>query len=243
MSLPVGDAPLQLALPKSMKRSAILLFLLFCPHFACFAGERVTDKKLGFSFTVPDPFVRPENVTTGTDVVHTFMDGEPTPENPAMVLQVQRLGAVFDPRKHLTTADLPKQEGVIRSIELFPWQGLKLDMVREEATAEEAPKTVAFVLQIPLAREGVQLLGGGPVEKEEEIRKAFTAFAAGFKNLRPLYLGLPAISVREPLSGSERASKLSRGIFQMAITTIVVVLIVRAVFRMIRRKKQGSTKG
>lgn len=205
------------------------------------AEETVTDSKFGFSFKVPDPFFKLDDNPEQPDTLYSYADKNPEPAEPATVIQVQRLRGVVDPDEHLKASDIPATEGVTTTLEMLTWQDRKLDVIRQIIQQPESPAMVGYTVQMPLQKEAVQIVVGGPVGKDADIRKVFHATAADFKNLKPLYSRAKSAVKKtgslstEPIPEDERWKLMLTGIFKMTITVLVVAIFVQAIAKKLRK--------
>jgi hypothetical protein len=198
------------------------------------SAKDLTNRVFGFRMSIPDSF---HEIAVGADEPDTlckFVDRDPTPNEPATAIQVQRLHGIINWQQRLKLEEIPKIAGFSTTLEETTWSGMNLDVIRQVASLPNQTQYVVYGIQFPLSDEAVQLHVGGPAEKDEEVRALFKTAVASFKNTKPL-VGDPSAPTGRMLSNEERISKLASGIARMAITVVVLLLIVRA-FTRSRRK-------
>ena len=120
------------------------------------------------------------------DVIHSYVDREPTPEDPVTGIQIQRLRSRIDPNTRLKEADIPKIEGIKISLQECDWNGRKMDVMRQDMSLQNGKAYLVYVIQFPLAGEAVQMRVGGRAERESAVSKLFAESAAKFQNTKPL---------------------------------------------------------
>lgn len=199
----------------------------------------INDTRFGFRATIPDEFKKVEVLPEEKELIYQFMKGEPSPDHPATVIHIQRLGGLIRVDSSIKEAELPKQEGIDMEVDDFEWRGHRMDLLKMTAVTPEGGKMRTYTFQCPLAGEAVQLVVGGPLEQDAEIRAAFDAVAKSLVNAKPLHGEgtAPAATTRE-LSSDERQKLLWTGIFKMSVAVLFIAILVRALFRAIRGKKK-----
>ena len=220
---------------KSFLVAAAMALLSLTPAPAA----EIDDRRFGFRATIPDGFEKVELPPEEKDTVYQFMKGEPSPAHPALVIQIQRLRGLIRLGQSIKEAELPKQEGIEMKVDQFEWRGHRMDLLKTTVTTPDGPKIRSYVFQCPLAGEAVQLVVGGSLDQDEEIRGTFDSVAKSLVNTKPLQgeAGAPGVTTRE-LSSDERQKLLWTGIFKLSLFALVLAILVRGVFRTIRGKKK-----
>ena len=149
------------------------VILAFLPVASALGGEVVKNLELGFQFALPDGFVEhPDEIGNGR-TIHQYVDREPTPEDPAIVIKWERLRATFDPNERLNAARMERNTGIPTQIELLSWNDLTLDRIRQRVPAPDGGEVVTYVVQFPLTKEAVQFVVGGMIDHEPAIKRLF----------------------------------------------------------------------
>ena len=212
----------------SHRSSAFLLFIA-----ALFSGEsaatELKDSTFGFRLDIPDGFTKVEADPPESDTLYKYVDREPTPDDPALVLQIQRLRGVIDSASRMKESEIPRIEGITVSLQDFTWKDSELDVMRQAFVLPSGLEYVVFGIQYPLSGEAVQLQVGGPASDELKIYSLFCQIALRFENTKPLY-SARTVSVRK-LSKEDRTRSLIGGVLKLTITAIVVVFLFRIVKR------------
>jgi len=200
--------------------------------FLVFAGAAVAaeldDSSFGFRLTVPDTFTEFEVGESEPNTLYKYVDREPTPDDPAYVIQIQRLRGVITPTDRMKKSEMPIVEGITSTLQDFTWRGLVLDVIRQTILLPNGDQYIVFGIQYPLSGEAVQLQVGGPSGEEDKLYSLFSQIAGDFQNTKPLHSSSPATTRK--LSSSERIQKLFTGIVGLVVTAIVIVFV----FRMIK---------
>lgn len=204
-------------------------------------STEINDTHFGFRATIPDDFKKVEVPPEEKEIIHQFMKGEPSPDHPATLIQFLRLGGLIRFDNSIKKAELPKQEGIDMEVDDFEWQGHRMDLLKMSAVTPAGDKMRTYTFQCPLAGEAVQLVVGGPLEQDGEIRAAFDAVTKSLVNAKPLHGEgtAPASSTRE-LSSDERQKMLWGGILTMSAVVVCIAILVRVLFLAIRKKKGAS---
>ena len=204
-------------------------------------STEIKDTRFGFRVTIPDDFKKVEPPPSDKEVIYLFMKGEPTPERPSSVIQIQRLGGVIRADHTIKGSKLPEQAGLVSRVDDFEWQGRRMDLMQMTLDLPTGGKLRSYTFQCPLSGEAVQLVVGGPVEQEAELRSVFDAVTKSLVNTKPLHGegADPAVTTRE-LTSDERQKKMWLGIFKMSVLALVVAILVRGLFRALRGKKSAS---
>jgi len=144
-----------------MKNGLFVLFAaLLTPVFAT-AGQRLEDAELGFSLVIPDGFSpAPELLKALPNIVHAYRMS-PVEGKFNTVLMIQRLRGRLGIRG-LNPEEKPKDfKGILFS---KVWQDHEIDVI-EVFENVGTIKTVTFNAQVPLEKEGIQVILVGPAEE------------------------------------------------------------------------------
>ena len=220
------------------RQSLILLAAILFPLTSPARATQINDSAFGFSLTVPDGFIKSAPDPSNPDLLYIYMDREPSPGNPAIAIQVQRLRGVISPKERMDPKKLRKVPGMVRELLEFKWKGLDLDIVRQTVTIPPGGKFVSYATQFQLSREAVQLQVGGPSQRDKAIHELFSKVAESFNNTRPLYQSNG--SATGDLSQQERDEALVLGIVRIALVAIAVIIILRFLIRVVRGKKRNE---
>jgi len=200
------------------------------------SATELNDSLFGFRLVVPEGFTKLEIAPSEADTIYKFADRDLTPDDPAHVIQIQRLRGLISPTARMNESDLPIIEGITTTLQEFSWKGLILDVTRQVITLPNGINYVVFGIQYPLSGEAVQLQVGGPEGDETEVYSQFSTIAADFENTKPLH-SVGSISFRK-LSTAERVQKLISGILQLTVTSFVIVFLFRILKRQFTEKKR-----
>lgn len=220
---------------RQIKTAILTSFIaLMCTPLQC---REIVDEQFGFRFEVPEGFLESAIEESDRDSLYQLLDRDPTPDNPATVIQVQRLRGTIDPDQRLSVEDVPDIDGMTTSLEETRWNGQPIDVMRQVMEIGEVT-FVVYGAQFPLPREAVQLQVGGPVEREAETKMLFERSVASFKSTRPIARSRRT-SMPQP-NDSNRISKLSSGIFRLSVTVIIICCIVGFIGNWIRQRRKET---
>lgn len=214
----------------------ILLLVLILLAFTLSArATEIVDSEFGFRVVIPEPFFELQVDQSEPDTIYKYVDREPTPGDPAVVIQVQRLRGLISLRSRMKPSEIPQVEGISTTLQEFKWKQHDLDVMRQTITLPTGVDYVVYGIQYPLTGEAVQLQVGGPLRQDQEVYGIFSQVAQGFSNTKPLLDDSDGLSIRK-LSAQERTQKLISGIVRLTITAIVVLLVFRFVMRIFTKK-------
>ncbi|MFT3706505.1 MAG: hypothetical protein QM817_02445 [Archangium sp.] len=149
------------------------------------AAMPFTDSRNGFSFELPDGYVRLE--VPLAQAIHSFRRED---ETGFAVLSITPLGGIISqtPSIHSVVESSAREAAaktgtIISSFEYREqtWKDFQLEVM--VMRAEQTPSGPAFSMtaQIPLASGAVQVLIAGPATEEARITREFTGVIASFK--------------------------------------------------------------
>lgn len=202
------------------------------------SASELNDSWFGFRLVLPEGFTKLELDPSETDTLYKFADRDLTPDDPAHVIQIQRLRGVISPTARMKESDLPIIEGITTTLQEFSWKGLQLDVTRQAISLPNGINYVVFGIQYPLSGEAIQLQVGGPEKDETEVYSVFSTIAEDFENTKPLH-SFGSVSFRK-LSTGERIQKLISGILQLTVTSFVIVFLFRILKRQFTEKKRSK---
>jgi len=163
------------------------------------------------------------------NTIYSFVDREPSPESPAVVIQIQRLRGLINPEMRLDASDCGIADGISTTIQEFTWNGLETDVIRQTLTLPIGVDYVVYGIQYPLSGEAVQLQVSGPVQQDQEIYELFTQVARDFENTRPLHEAGDLGVRKRPME--DRIQDFVTGITRLSLTAIAIFVIFRLVKR------------
>src|SRR5688572_12012712 len=103
-----------------MKSPALALQLIVTVLFVAPAtATELNDSSFGFQLEIPDNFTRLEIDPSERDTLYKFVDREPAPDDPAHVIQIQRLRGVISPTGRMKKSEIPVVEGIKTSLQEF----------------------------------------------------------------------------------------------------------------------------
>jgi len=172
------------------------------------------------------------------NTLYIFADHVPTPESPALVIQIQSMKGTFDINERMKPAEVPTLKGIKVALEEFRWNGHTVDMLRYVTKTPDGGDMIAYTLQCPLAPKAVQLQVAGVVERDTELRKLFNQVAGSFVNLKPLATFGGAHLTLKPLSWPERIRMMVSGLTRMAVVATVLVIGGGALVKRMRGAKK-----
>lgn len=150
------------------------------------AANEIVDDRFGFRFTIPTGFSLRDPPRRQPNALYSFATGPASKTNPPLVIGIQRLRGTIDPHQRLSPSDVPQTEYLRVSLaEPVPWEGHTLDVLKTRVLPPNV-EMVAYTIQFPLPDEAVQLVIGGPTQRNAEIQALVATSVDGFKNLRPL---------------------------------------------------------
>lgn len=200
----------------------------------------INDYVFGFRVEVPETFVELEADSSDPDTIHKYIEREPAPNQPACVIQIQRLRGLIGLDSRMADTEIPVEQGVATTVQEYVWRDHKMDVLRQTLTLQTDIQYVVFGIQYPLSGEAVQVQVGGPQARESEVHSLFSRVATSFLNDKPLYApDKPVTVITRELSTDERFSKLMRGTIKLAITVVAVVFLLLVLMRAISKKKEG----
>ena len=208
------------------------LVLMLCSDLR---AEEIVDERFGFAFDVPDGFSEFAIDAADHDSLYQFVDREPTPDDIATVIQVQRLRGTIDPNERLSPKHFPDIAGTTTTVQEGNWNGLTIDISRQVMFLGEV-EFVVYSAQFPLPAEAVQLQVGGPAAREDQTKQLFDEAVASFTSNRPIAVNGSLNSHK--LSDPERQSRFLSGIFRLSVTFLVIAAIVGYFGKKIRQRKR-----
>jgi hypothetical protein len=212
-----------------------ILTALFVLFVGLVSAAELNDSTFGFRLNVPEGFTKLEVDESEPDTIYKFVDREPTQDDPAHVIQIQRLRGVISLSSRMKQSEIPIIKGIKTTLQEFTWKGHELDVLRQTIVLPNGIEYVIFGIQYPLSDEAVQLQVGGPVREEERTYELFSQLAGAFHNTKPIHS--PSSLTFRKLSPAERVQKLIAGIVQLAFTAVVIVVLFRIVKRAFSKKK------
>jgi hypothetical protein len=213
-------------------RACVFAIVFACLQAAVHA-EKVDDRKFGFSLVVPEGFKPFPEGKNDKETLYSFVLGDPTDEDADVVLNVRRLRGTFPITQRLKPSDLAKASeafGAPVELETVRWSGHTLDVMKMTMDTPKAGLMNAYTVQFPLRPEGIEVVVGGIKARSGEVRKYLDSVAGSFRGEK-INTGTtgPAFDVRS-MSKEERMQKLITGVIQLAVFSIVVILVLRAIF-------------
>ncbi len=169
-----------MALASKFRFLCLLGGLLFAMQLSptVLAGETITDEQRGFTFEVPEGFQPyPELVSSDNDIVHAFLKGDPTDDQPDLVVVIEMLGGTIG-REPMAEEHFP--DGFQGRIVRKRWQGFVVDGF-EIAQTQNGLDMHTVVVQIPIKREAIQIVGAGVVERTAEVNQAVDQVLASLR--------------------------------------------------------------
>ena len=133
---------------------------------------QVKNAELGYTLTLPDGFTDFPEGRSQKDVVDCWTEATPVSANGAMVLCVQRMRGTL-PREAMRQQDVPATTQVVS----FKWKGFDINGLRT-VTSQAGKPVFVLVAQVPLRREAVQLVVGGPADQETRAQTLLAATLA-----------------------------------------------------------------
>ena len=194
-------------------------------------AEELVDDRFAFRVNIPAPFIEIETEQLTPETLYVFMDREPTADDPALVIQIQRLRGQINVDDRLAIGDIPKIDGMVTTLEEMAWQGITLDVMRQTTNPDSIPYVV-YTVQYPLAVEAVQLQIGGPLTLDAQVRSVFETTSASFRNTEPLHQ--TETQGRLPLTNPERTNRIVWGVVRLSLTAIVLLSIGGFILRAVR---------
>jgi len=133
---------------------------------------QVKNAELGYTLTLPDGFTDFPEGRSQKDVVDCWTEATPVSANGAMVLCVQRMRGTL-PREAMRQQDVPATTQVVS----FKWKAFDINGLRT-VTSQAGKPVFVLVAQVPLRREAVQLVVGGPADQETRAQTLLVATLA-----------------------------------------------------------------
>ncbi len=130
------------------------------------AGERVTDARLNFRMSIPDGFVPEPDKVQGT-TLYVFRRPPGAGERGGIVIAVSRMGGVMS-REPVDMREVVAQNPRASAL-AEKWKAFDIEVVRAPQEIG-GMRTVAFVAQVPLTPEAIQVVVSGEESREEEVR-------------------------------------------------------------------------
>jgi hypothetical protein len=133
---------------------------------------QVKNADLGYTLTLPEGFTDFPEGRSQKDVVDCWTEARPISANGAMVLCVQRMRGTL-PHEEMRQQDVPATTQVVT----FKWKGFDINGLRT-VTSQTGKPVFVLVAQVPLRREAVQLVVGGPADQETRAQTLLVATLA-----------------------------------------------------------------
>jgi hypothetical protein len=166
-----------------------------------------TNTSLGYKFALPDGFAPFPEATRGQkDLVGCWTEPVPASYSGAFVLCVQRLHGRLG-RERLKPEDVPSYSQLMT----FKWKGFDIDGLKTDTTDSGQP-VVVLVAQVPLRREGIQLILGGPRDQASRAEALMTSMLSSLEG------------ETNWLTDEERSSRLGTGVGAMAALLLLALL-------------------
>ncbi len=202
----------------------IFLLVLFCVC-SSLAAQEINDVRFNFTARVPagfKPWPNSRPMPSGS-TIYCYYLGDLDDDQPEVVIGFEHLGGVLG-RERLDVKDVPGGLGLKNAtVERETWKDLEIDVFSTDMNSNGFD-IHAYVAQVPLKPEAIQINIAGLATRKTEVRE-YLRFVLANLNGESNWL-----------SEKERVAKLVEGVGKMAIFVAVVVvgivLIVRA-----RRKK------
>jgi len=164
------------------------------------------NRDLGYRFELPQGFIGvPGDRTLHPDIVDCWSEPMPASPSGALMLCVHRMRGVL-PHEAMRAEELPRGAVLLS----FTWKGFDVQGIRTDTT-RSGMRMTAFVTQVPLREEAIQLSLAGPSDQASRMQAIMTSTLASLEG------------DTNWLTTEERASRLGQGVGAMLALVVLAI--------------------
>jgi hypothetical protein len=222
-----------------MRALTLLAVLASCLGADVTSAETIRNSELGFTLEVPAGARHFPEGMQGPDMIHSYILKHPSVEGRLLTFTIERMHGTIG-RSRMTEEDLRRERArhsdhpLIKAIppnaqfDLIDetWQGFGIQVIRMRAEVQGV-RFVAYIAQIPLRREAIQICVGCGQGNADEGRRLLRALLANLEG-------------ESNWTEGERSSRRFTGIDKMVGVLVIALLVAWAVGRRTRGKKTAQ---
>jgi hypothetical protein len=179
------------------------------------AAETIIDEANGFVLYLPPGFEpNPALADAAPDILHGAILGDPTDEEPDIILFIEKMDGVMD-RERLDPAQMPP--GFRGRLFITQWQGFEVEAFEVPEQVGEV-EFVTYNVQIPLVQNAIQVKLFGPGDQRAKLKVMLKGILAGLQG--------PSNWIPSAVPGS---STMNSGAYGMVLLGFAIVLIIGGV--------------
>ena len=231
-----------------MGKASLLIALVFCLGAHLASAKTIKNTELGFTLELP-PGARyfPEGMQ-GTDIIHSYILKHPVRDGELLAFTIARMRGTIG-RERITEKQLKGGGDKLRDhpmLKALPpdarfdlidekWSGFDIQVMRMRMTAEGV-SLVAYIAQVPLRREAIQIAVGCGQDNADDGRRLLRTLLAhleGRSNWTRDGGELPTGQLTE----SESWRRMISSLLRVVAVVVVALLVTRYLVKRSREKK------